>query len=83
MPDRPPDRPRCAAHGHDRYHHAVRADLKNGGAGWLALFNGMSSTPKQIAFTCSACGETFEVTRDPEVLRQYRRYPYVRKPDDA
>lgn len=78
-----PDRPTCAAHGHDRYHHAVRADLKHGGGGWFALFNGMSSTPKQIAFTCSACGETFETTRDPEVLRQYRKYPYVNRPDDA
>ena len=78
-----PDRPTCRAHGFDRYHHAVRADLTYGGGGWFALFNGVSSAPKEIAFTCSVCGETFERTRDPEVLAQYRKYPYVRKPDDA
>ena len=77
-----PDRPTCSC-GHDRYHHTTRADLAYGGAGWFALFNGMSGTPKRITFSCAACGETFETTTDPEVLRQYRRYPYVRKPEDA
>ncbi len=76
------DRPTCSC-GHDRYHHAVRADLTYGGGGWIALFNGMSSAPKRIVFSCPVCSETFETTTDPEVLRQYRRYPYVRKPDDA
>ena len=75
-------RPTCSC-GHDRYHHVVRADLTYGGGGWLALFNGMSSAPKRIAFTCPVCGETFERTTDPEVLTQYRRYPYVRKPEDS
>ena len=76
------DRPTCSC-GHDRYHHAARADLTHGTGGWLALFNGMSSTPKRIRFSCATCGEAFEDTTDPDVLRQYRRYPYVRKPDDA
>ena len=79
MPDR---RPACSC-GHDRYHHSTRADLTHGGVGWFALFNGLSSTPKRIRFTCAACGETFEDTTDPVVLDQYRRYPYVRRPDDA
>ena len=83
MPDRPAEpRPVCSC-GHDRYHHAVRADLKHGGGGWLALVNGLSSTPKEVTFACSVCGETFETTRDPVVLKQYRRYPYVQRPDDA
>ena len=76
------DRPTCSC-GHDRYHHAVRADLTYGGGGWLALFNGMSSTPKRIAFSCPVCGETFETTSAPPVLKQYRRYPYVQRPDDG
>ena len=76
------DRPTCSC-GHDRYHHATRADLTHGGGGWLALFNGLSSTPKRIRFSCAMCGDAFEDTTDPEVLAQYRRYPYVRKPDDA
>ena len=75
-------RPTCSC-GHDRYHHFARADLTHGGGGWIALFNGMSSTPKRIVFSCAVCGETFEDTTDSEVLTQYRRYPYVRKPDDA
>ena len=75
-------RPVCSC-GHDRYHHHARADLTHGGGGWLALVNGVSSTPKRIVFTCAVCGETFEDTVDPEVLKQYRRYPYVRKPEDA
>ena len=75
-------RPTCRC-GHDRYHHATRADLTYGGAGWFALFNGMSGTPKRIVFTCAVCGETFETTTDPVIRKQYRRYPYVRKPEDA
>jgi len=63
--------------GFDRYHHAVRAHLTFGPGGWFAILNGASGTPREIAFTCSVCGETFETTKDPEVLRQFRRYPYV------
>ena len=69
--------PACRAHGVDRYHHAARADLSFGPGGWFAILNGASGTPRAIAFTCSVCGETFETTRDPAVLRQFRRYPYV------
>lgn len=68
--------PTCRC-GHDRYHHTVRADLRYNAGGWLALFNGMSGTPREITFRCAVCGETFETTRDPVVLKQYRRYPYV------
>jgi hypothetical protein len=71
-----PARPTCAC-GHDRYHHAVRPDFKHGIWAWLAFFNGISATPKEIAFRCSRCGETFETTRDPHVLRAFRRYPDV------
>ena len=69
--------PACRAHGVDRYHHAARADLSFGPGGWFAILNGASGTPREIAFTCSGCGETFETTRDPAVLREFRRYPYV------
>ncbi|HEX8385379.1 MAG TPA: hypothetical protein VF576_04290 [Rubricoccaceae bacterium] len=70
--------PACRVHGHDRYHHAVRADLRMGPGGWFAILNGASgATPREIAFSCSLCGETFETTRDPAVLRQFRRFPYV------
>ncbi len=69
--------PACAAHGVDRYHHAARADLTFGAGSWFAILNGASGEPRQIAFTCSICGETFETTRDAAVLRQFRRYPYV------
>lgn len=71
--------PTCTACGHDRYHHAVRADLKYGPGGWLALFNGMSGTPREVTFRCAVCHETFETTREPAVLKQFRRYPYVMK----
>jgi hypothetical protein len=70
------DTPTCRC-GHDRYHHAVRADLTFGSGGWFAILNGASGTPKKITFRCAACGETFESTRDAGVLRQFRRYPYV------
>ena len=72
-----PAPPACRAHGVDRYHHAARADLSFGPGGWFAILNGASGTPREIAFTCSVCHETFETTRDPAVLRQFRRYPYV------
>lgn len=75
-----PDRPTCFC-GHDRYHHAVRADLRYGGGGWLAILNGASGTPREITFHCAACGEVFETTTDPVILKQYRRYPYVDRPD--
>jgi len=42
----------------------------------------MSSTAKRIRFSCAVFAERFEPATDPKVLRQYRRYPYVRKPDD-
>jgi hypothetical protein len=69
--------PTCRAHGIDRYHHAARADLSFGPGSWFAILNGASGTPREIAFTCSACGETFERTRDPAVLGEFRRYPYI------
>ena len=76
-PTAPPvPRPTCRC-GHDRYHHAVRPDLKHGVWAWLAFFNGISATPKEITFRCSRCGERFETTRDPRVLRAFRRYPDV------
>ena len=75
-------RPTCSC-GHDRYHHHIRAELTQGTVGWLALFNGLSATPKRIVFSCARCGETFETTTDPVVLKQYRRYPYVTQPDDG
>lgn len=71
--------PACRAHGVDRYHHASRADLSFGPGSWIAILNGASGTPRQIRFTCSGCGETFETTRDPAVLREFRRYPYVNR----
>ncbi len=76
-PAAPSGLPVCRAHGIDRYHHAARADLSFGAGGWIAILNGASGTPREIAFTCSACGETFETTRDPAVLREFRRYPYI------
>ena len=74
-------RPTCSC-GHDRYHHAVRADLSFGAGGWFAILNGASGTPREIAFRCGACRETFETTRDPDVLREFRRYPYVDRRED-
>ncbi len=71
-----PARPTCRC-GHDRYHHHARADLKHGVWAWLAFFNGISATPKEITFRCSRCGETFETTREPAVLRAFRRYPDI------
>ncbi|HIG75821.1 MAG TPA: hypothetical protein EYQ24_14930 [Bacteroidetes bacterium] len=70
------DRPVCSC-GHDRYHHWTRAELKFGGGGWFAILNGASGTPKQITFKCGRCGESFETTRDPVVLGEFRRYPYI------
>jgi len=45
--------------------------------GWLRLFTGISAQPREIAFACSVCGETFETTRAPKVLQEFRRYPYI------
>ena len=74
-------RPTCSC-GHDRYHHYARASLTYGGGGWFALLNGASGTPRQIVFRCGKCGETFETTREKTILKQFRRYPYVNKPED-
>ena len=68
--------PTCRC-GHDRYHHTSRADLKYGSGGWTRLFTGISAQPREITFRCADCGELFEATTDPSVLRQFRRYPYV------
>lgn len=72
----PAARPMCRC-GHDRYHHAVDAELKYGSGGWLRLFTGVSAQPKTAAFRCRDCGEAFETTGDPRILREFRRYPYV------
>jgi hypothetical protein len=74
-----PARPACHAHGHDRYHHAVDADLKYGGFAWLKLFTGISAQPSEASFRCRQCGEVFETTTDPAILREFRRYPYVER----
>ncbi len=78
----PPERPTCSC-GHDRYHHAARPDFDYGLGAWLGFFNGISATPKAITFRCAQCGETFETTRDPRVLRAFRRYPDVQVPEDG
>ena len=67
-------RPTCRC-GHDRYHHAVRPSFTHGFWGWLAFFTGVSATPKEILFRCDQCDEVFEVTRDPALLRAFRRFP--------
>ena len=76
MTDLSSSRPTCRC-GHDRYHHFIRPDLKHGAGGWFAIFNGVSAAPKEIAFTCAQCGETFETTTDPRVLKAFRRYPDI------
>ena len=75
-------RPTCSC-GHDRYHHWSRANLKFGGVAWLAILNGASGTPKSITFTCGKCGETFESSRDPIVLKEFRRYPYITRSEET
>lgn len=67
-------RPACRC-GHDRYHHDTRPDLRYGVGGWLNFFSGISAQPKAITFRCAKCGEAFETSRDPAVLRAFRRYP--------
>jgi hypothetical protein len=74
-----PPLPTCRAHGHDRYHHAVDAQLKYGSGGWLRLFTGVSAQPRSASFRCRECGEVFETTSDPEILSEFRRYPYVHR----
>ena len=73
-----PPRPTCRC-GHDRYHHMVDAELKYGGGGWLRLFTGVSAQPREGTFRCRRCGEAFETTADPNVLGEFRRYPYVQR----
>ncbi len=77
MADSP--RPTCRAHGHDRYHHAVDAELKYGGIAWLRLFTGVSAQPTEATFRCRECKEAFETTRDPLILSEFRRYPYIER----
>jgi hypothetical protein len=69
--------PTCREHGHDRYHHAVDAELEYTGGSWVRLFTGVSAQPKKGTFRCRECGEAFETTTDPAILCQYRRYPYI------
>lgn len=76
-----PERPTCHC-GYDRYHHHVRPSLSHGLWAWVILVTGASATPREVRFRCSQCGETFEVTRDPEVLRAFRRYPNMPPPED-
>jgi hypothetical protein len=75
MPEAP-RRPTCRC-GHDRYHHAIRPDLRYGALAWLRLFSGISGQPREITFRCAACGEAFETTREARILSEFRRYPYV------
>ena len=75
-------RPRCSC-GHDRYHHAARATLRHSAFGWVLLFMGISAEPKEITFRCAFCGEQFEKTSDPVVMREFRRYPYVTRREDT
>ena len=75
-------RPACSC-GHDRYHHWSRANLRFSSGGWFAILNGASGTPKEITFTCGKCGETFEITKDATVLKEFRRYPYVMRSEES
>ncbi|MFN3595996.1 MAG: hypothetical protein ACK41D_01845 [Rubricoccaceae bacterium] len=73
-----PSLPTCPC-GHDRYHHWARADLRYGVGGWFNFINGISAQPREITFRCGRCGQVFEQTRDPGVMREFRRYPYVNR----
>ena len=57
----------------------VDADLKYGAGAWIKLFTGISAQPREASFRCRQCGEVFEMTTDPAILREFRRYPYVEK----
>lgn len=70
--------PTCPC-GHDRYHHWARAKLRYGAMGWFNFFNGISAQPKEITFSCGKCGAVFEVTSKDGVMREFRRYPDVRR----
>lgn len=75
-----PARPTCAC-GHDRYHHAARPHFRHGAFAWILLFTGISAPLKAITFRCAVCGETFEQTKAPKVLKEFRRYPHVTRED--
>lgn len=64
--------PTCRC-GHDRTHHWVRPEMRYGAKAWMLLFYGATAVPSEITFRCAQCGEAFETTRDPQLLKQYRR----------
>ena len=56
--------------------------LRYGAGGWFNFFNGISAAPREITFTCGRCGAHIETTREPRVMREFRRWPDVmREPD--
>jgi hypothetical protein len=56
--------------GHDRTHHMVSAENHYDSIWrYLVLALGVSVEPVRVTFHCRACGEVFDETRDPKVMR--------------
>jgi hypothetical protein len=58
--------------GNDKNSKATVHKCHYSSMGWILLsLVGMSAKPIKVDFTCTKCGETFESSTDPEVLKQY------------
>ncbi len=58
--------------GNDRSSQNVIHKCHYSRMGWILLsLIGMSATPIKVDFTCTKCGETFESSTDPAVLKEY------------
>ncbi|MGZ3451969.1 MAG: hypothetical protein ACXWUG_07520 [Polyangiales bacterium] len=62
--------PRCSC-GHDRHHYMVTPSAVHGLGGWLRVFIGISTRPKEIRYQCRRCDEVIEKTTDAEELDRY------------
>lgn len=56
--------------GHDRRHHMVSAENHYTGWRYLVLALGVSVEPVRVTYTCRACGQLFDETRDPKVMQR-------------
>jgi hypothetical protein len=69
QPESPRPLPTCRC-GHDRNHPMVETVNRYGLLGWLAMINGVTAKPREVAFLCRRCRQTFDRTRDPAFLNK-------------
>lgn len=61
--------PTCRC-GHDRDHFMVSPVPQYTGLDWVWVIFGITTIPYEVQFRCRRCGQVFDRTRDPRLMKR-------------